>query len=142
MSRRRFFAALFQESQALTGALQGTRNLPLSGLRDLCDDELGGLIPMINPPLTIEVADDRLWARNRETGGRIVLFEASPENVIALNLFDGEMNLATAGWRLALQMGWPEEEGFYHVKELFLWLVGRLVYSPRYSPSLEDEKGS
>ena len=93
---------------------------------------------MINPGLAIRVDEEQVWGQRQETGEVFELLPSSRENVLALNLFNGQINLGTAGRRLALQMNWDEARGFAHVRDLFLSLAGRRVCVPRYSPEIEE----
>jgi hypothetical protein len=137
LSRRAFFRALFLETKDMARALQGNRSFSLWRLGELPDDELARLVPVLQPGLAVTVEGQRLVARRTSTGERLDLAPASPENVLALNLFDGRLTLGTAGRRLASQMEWDRERGFVHVRDLFLELVERLVYLPRNAPEAE-----
>jgi hypothetical protein len=138
MSRRAFLPALVREVRVLSTTARGKRSYELSDLGRLPDSQLARLIPMIHPALAIELVEERLTARHRETGEVVDLVPAVRENVLALNLFDGDLDLGMAGRRLAKQMSWDEAEGFAYAKSLFLSLVGRLVYFPRYSAAPEE----
>lgn len=138
LSRRAFFPALFREVQVLSGSLKGGRSYALSELRDLPDDQLARLVPLILPVFAIYVDGERLVGRHAETGVVVELAPSVRENVLALNLFDGQITLGTAGRRLAQQMDWDEARGFAHVRDLFLSWVGRLVCVPRNSPEPEE----
>jgi len=138
LSRRAFFPALLREVQVLSSALRGSQSFALSGLGNLPDDQLARLIPMILPAFSTHIDGERVVGRHRETGAEVDLFPSEKENVLALNLFDGQTTLGTAGKRLAQQMGWDEVQGFAHVKDLFLTLVGHLVCVPRNSLEFDE----
>lgn len=137
LSRRDFFRALFLEARDLSGVTRGQRSFALSDLAELPDDELARLIPMVQPVFAVYVEDEYILARHGETGNVVELCPSARENILALNLFNGQIGLGTAGRRLALQMEWDESRGYEHVKGLFLSLVGRLICVPRNS--LEPE---
>jgi len=131
LSRRAFFPALLREAWVLSGTLKGKPAFTFSELGDLPDNQLAGLIPMILPTVAVYIDGERVVGRYKRTGTEIELFPAEKENVLALNQFNGKATLATAGSRLAQQMGWDEAQGFAYVKDLFLSLVGHLVCVPR-----------
>jgi hypothetical protein len=138
LSRRAFFPALLREARVLSGTLKGGRSYALSELAGLPDDQLARLVPLILPVYAIYVDGERLVGRHAETSAFVELAPSVRENVLALNLFDGQITLGTAGRRLAQQMDWDEARGLAHVKDLFLSLVGRLVCVPRNSPEPEE----
>jgi hypothetical protein len=93
---------------------------------------------MILPTGAVYVEGERVVGRYKKTGIKIDLFPAERESVLALNQFNGKVTLATAGNRLAQQMGWDEAQGFAYVKDLFLSLVGHLICAPRSSLEFEE----
>jgi hypothetical protein len=121
---------LLREARVLSSTLKGGRSFALSGLDDLPDEELARLIPLVRPGFAIYVDGEHVVAQNEKTGDIVDLGPSTKENVVALNHFDGQVNLGAVGRRLAHHMGWDEARGFAHVKDLFLSLVGRLVCVP------------
>jgi hypothetical protein len=131
LTRRAFLPALVREVRVLSSTLKGDRNLALSELGNLPDEQLAVLRPMILPAFSIYVDGERVVGRHKETGVVIDLFPAEKEGVLTLNQFNGKVTLGAAGGRLAQHMGWDEAQGFAYVKDLFLSLVGHLVCIPQ-----------
>jgi hypothetical protein len=129
---------LLREARVLSSTLKGGRSFALSDLGDLPDEQLARLIPLVRPVFAIYVDGEQVVAQHRETGSVAGLAPSTKENVLALNLFSGQINLGTAGRRLAREMGWDEPRGFAHVKDLFFSLVGSLVCIPLNSPQSEE----
>jgi hypothetical protein len=138
VTRRDFFRALLLEARQATASLQGQPSFSLAALQDLPVDRLARLVPEVQPGWALHVEGERLMARGRETGTVLDLAPATRENVLALNLLDGRRTLGSAGKRLAREMGWPEEEAWEHLRQLFFILAGALVCLPRNAGDMEE----
>jgi hypothetical protein len=92
---------------------------------------LAQIRPIVNPQYEILVDGDHVCCRSRETKAVRKLFVMKKENLVTFNQFDGRRNLGEIGVRLAQEMGWDEDDGFAHARDLFLDLVDRLVCVPR-----------
>lgn len=138
LTRRAFFRALLAEARQASASLHGTPAFSLAALQDLPAEKLARLVPEVQPGWALHVDGDRLVARGRESGVALDLLPASKENVLALNLLDGHRTVDSAARRLAREMGWPEEQAFEHVRQLFLTLAGALVCLPRNAGDLGE----
>lgn len=137
-SRRDFWPALLQELRVIYGSVKGGQGGQLSQLRELPDDQLARIRPILNPEYEIFVDQDYICCRARETEIARKLFQMKRESLATFNQFTGQHNLAEIGARLAKQMGWDEARGFAYARDLFLDLVDRLVCVPRDPPDLAD----
>jgi hypothetical protein len=108
----------------------------LSTLRDLDDDELAKVRPMVNPEYEILVDREYVCCRLDGTTKPRKLFRMTQENLATFNLFTGQRDLAEIGAQLARQMSWETNDGFVYARDLFLALVDRLVCIPRDPPEL------
>lgn len=130
-SRRRFWLALLQEIFVIRGSFKGGQGWQLSELGRLPDDQLARVKPVVHPDCEIFPDQEHLWSRGKQTGVTLKLYPAERENVLALELFDGQHDLGEIGERLAREMGWDQARGFAHARDLFLSLVSRLVCVPK-----------
>ncbi len=137
VTRRTFFRALLAQAREAAGSLRGQPCFSLSALQDLPPDQLARLVPEVQPGWALHVEGDRLVARGRETGAVLDLAPATKENILTLNLLDGDRTIGSAGRRLAREMGWSEEEAMAHVREFFFVLAGTLVCRPRNMGDLD-----
>jgi len=131
LTRRAFFRALLVEARQATASLSGAPSFSLADLQALPAEELARLVPEVQPGWALHVDGDRLVARERGSNVLLDLLPASRENVLAMNLLDGRRTIDSAARRLAREMGWPEEQAFEHVRQLFFTLAGALVCLPR-----------
>jgi len=138
LTRRVFFRTLLPEARHLTAALRGRPTFSLAALQDLPRDRLARLVPEVRPGWALHVEEERLVASRRESGTVLDLAPASRENVLALNLLDGDRTIGSAARCLARELDWPEEEALDHLRRLFFVLAGALVCLPRNSGDLEE----
>jgi hypothetical protein len=137
VTRRAFFRALLLEARQATASIRGRPAFSLAALQDLPRERLARLVPELQPGWALHVEGERLVARGRETGTVLDLAPATKENVLALNLLDGQRTIGSASRRLARDMGWPEEEAMEHMRQFFFVLAGAMVCLPRNAGDLE-----
>jgi len=135
-SRRNFWPALLQEARVIYGSVRGGQGGQLAQLRNLSDEQLARVRPMVNPDYEIFVDQDFVCCRARETERTRKLFRMTREALATFNKFTGQRDLAEIGAQLGQQMEWEEEKGLAYAKDLFLDLVDRLVCIPRDPPEL------
>jgi hypothetical protein len=80
------------------------------------------------------VDQGHVCSRSKKTKAVSKLFPAARENLVLLDMFDGQHDIGQIGHRLAQEMGWDEARAFAHVRDLFLSLVERAVCVPRDPP--------
>lgn len=129
-TRRQFWRALLQEVFVVSGTLKGGRAHQLSALGSLPDYQLAQVRPIVNPDYEIFVDQGHVWGRCKKTAAALKLFPTEKENLVAFNLFDGRHSLGEIGEHLSQEMNWDEARGVAHVRDLFLFLVSRLVCVP------------
>jgi hypothetical protein len=135
-SRRNVWPALLQELRVWYDSIQGQPGGRLAALRDLDDEQLAKIRPMLNPDYEILVEQDVVCCRAKGVTETRPLFRMKQENLTTFNQFIGQRTLAEIGAQLAQQMGWEQAEGFCYARDLFLDLVDRLVCVPRDPPEL------
>ena len=134
-SRRAFFPALLREATVTLGMLRGGQGGRLSELGSLPDEQLARLKPILNPAYEIQVEEDSVWGRHKDTGTTLRLFGLEErESLLVFNLFDGRHSLGQIGKQLAQEMGWEEVRGFLQARDLFLSVASRLVFVPKEPP--------
>lgn len=131
VSRRQFWRALLQEVAVTYDSLKGRPGYALSGLGNLSDQQLARVKPILHPDCETFVEQGYVWSRCKQTEVTLKLFPTEPENMVALELFDGRHDLGEVGEQLAQEMGWERATGFAHARELFLALVSQLVCVPK-----------
>lgn len=131
VSRRQFWRALLQEVVVTYGSLKGRPGFALSDLGNLSDQQLARVKPILHPDCETFVEQDYVWSRCEQTEVTLRLFPAERENVVALELFDGQHELGEVGEHLAQEMGWEQAMAFAHARDLFLTLVSQLVCVPK-----------
>ena len=137
-SRRKLLPALFQEMVVVLGSLKGGQGGRLSDLSNLPDDQLSQVTPIMNPDYEIFVDQDHVCSRSRRTQATLRLFPMEREYLAAFNLFNGRHTLGEIGQRVSQEMGWDEDRGFTHSRDLFLSLVRRLVCVPKDPPEFDE----
>ena len=138
-SRREFLPSLLKETIVTLGMLRGGRGGRLSELADLPDEQLALIKPVVNPAFEIQVEEDDVLGRHKETGVVLRLFSVEErERLAAFNLFNGKRNLGQVGRLLAEELGWDEARGFAQACEVFLSLVSHLVCLPKEPPALDE----
>lgn len=137
-NRRTFFRALLQELVVTGGSLKGGRGYRLSELGNLPNDKLAQVKPIVNPEYEIFVDQGHVCSRSKRTQATLKLFPMQRENLVVFNMFNGKHNLGEVGERLSQEMGWDEAKGFEHSKDLFLYLVARLVCIPKDAVEIDD----
>jgi hypothetical protein len=130
-SRRDFFPALLQEIKVIRDSLKGQPGYRLSELRDLPDEQLAEMRPMVNPQYEILIEGEYVCCRPRGMDKVRRLFTMEPENLVTFNQFDGRHRLDEVGGQLAREMGWEADQGFAYAKALFVALAERLVCIPQ-----------
>jgi hypothetical protein len=144
-TRREFLPSLLKEMLVTLGMLRGGRGGRLSELADLPDEQMALIKPVVNRTFEIQVEEDQVLGRHKETGVVLKLFSVEEsERLAAFNLFNGKRNLGQVGRLLAEELGWDEAQGFAQAREVFLSLVSHLVCVPKEPPSLDGPvlKGS
>jgi hypothetical protein len=93
----------------------------------------------VNPACEILIEKDWLCGRYGGTEGPRRCFSLEEkENLVAFNLFSGQLSLGDIGRRLAGEMGWDEARGFAHAKGVFLSLASQGICTPRDPPDAWD----
>jgi len=137
-SRRRLLPALLQEMAVLLGLSQGGQGGRLADLSALPDDQLARIKPIVNPDCEIFVDQGHVCSRFKRTQATQQLFPMEREYLAAFNLFNGQYSLSEIGVCLSQEMGWEEDRGFAHARDLFLSLVRRLVCVPKDPPEANE----
>ncbi len=132
--RRQLWRALLQEVIVSCTSVRGRQGVRLSQLGELSDETLGGLRPAVVPGWQMTLRQGQVCGRAKGKEEAVPLFAATPENLAAFNLFDGQHTLREAGAQVAAQLGWEEARGFRHARGLLLELVARLVCLPANPP--------
>lgn len=133
-NRRQLLPALLQELFVIAGSFNGRQGCQLSDLGGLSDEQLARMRPILHPDYEIFVDQGYLHSRTKKTKASWKLCPLEQENLLVLNLFNGEHDLGQIGSQLAQTMGWEEAIGFAYARELFLLLVSRQVCIPRDPP--------
>jgi hypothetical protein len=137
-SRRRLLPALFQEVIVILGSFKGGQGGRLSDLTKLSDDQLSHIKPIVNPDYETFVDQGYICSRFKRTKAARRLFPMEKGNLAVFNLFNGQHSLGEIGERVSREMGWDKARGFAHARDLFLFLVSRLVCIPKDPPELDE----
>lgn len=129
-SRRSFWRGLLHELAVASGVLRGGQECRLADLDQLPNEQLARLHPRIHPTCRFHIDQGYVWSR-WNSGSAVRLFPIERrEDLLILNLCDGQHTLDEIGRLVAQEMGWDEARGVAHARELFLSLASRLICIP------------
>ncbi len=138
-TRRGFLPVLLREAVVALGMLRGGEGGRLSELASLPDEQLAKIKPLLNPAYEIQVEDEQVLARHKDTGLTVPMFATDErEALMAFDLFDGQHTIEQAGALLSGHMEWDKEAGFAYARDLFLRLVEDVVCVPKDPPRLAE----
>ncbi len=130
-SRRSFWRGLVHELAVASGVLKGGKECRLADLDKLPDEQLARLHPQIHPSCRICIREGYVWCE-WNSGNAVRLFPSQQrEDLLTLNLCDGQHTLAEIGRLVAYEMGWDEGRGFAYARKLFLSLASRMICVPK-----------
>jgi len=135
-TRRRFFPMLLQELAVTMDTAKGKPGFALGDMSDLPDDQLRGLIPIMNPAHKIFTEKGFVCSRTPGKDEDIIhkLFPISTENLAVFNRLNGRHTLSEIGEMVARDLKWEQPDAFAHTRKLFCLLVSARVCLPKNPP--------
>ena len=123
-SRRQLFQLAGPVGEGATAGQSPKPSFKLAMLSTLTDAQLSCVAPVLMPGCELSIRDGMVWGTPATAGvpGRS-LFPADPANLIALNLFNGNYDLATIADIIGHELDEPLDLAFAVARSTFLTLV-------------------
>ncbi len=136
-TRRRFFPMLLQELAVTVDSAKGKPGFALGDMNDLPDDQLLGLIPIMNPEHKIFTEKGFVYSRSQGKDDEMILklFPITSENLAVFNRLNGQFTLGQIGEMVARDLKWEQPDAFAHTRKLFCLLVSARVCLPKNPPA-------